>query len=129
MLPIPMTREALHTASVYPFDPAHLQSVIFHQGRADNADHTLIVDQAITLLPAELKPFFEKRRAFIVERSIDPDLWRNVGWTSEPPNHFLDLDHPAGIIDRPSRAFHRHPFHESGAGDGIGRAHSRHRHR
>jgi hypothetical protein len=40
---IPMA--ALHTASVYGFDPAHLQSVIFHQGRADDADHTLIVDQ------------------------------------------------------------------------------------
>ena len=35
----------LHSASVYAFDPARLQSVIFHQGRADDADHTLIVDQ------------------------------------------------------------------------------------
>ena len=49
----------------------------------------------IELLPAELKPLFEKRRAFIVERSIDPDLWRNVGWTDEPPNHYLDIDHEA----------------------------------
>src|SRR5689334_20434049 len=40
---IPMA--ALHTASVYAFDPAHLQSVIFHQGRADDVEHTLIVDQ------------------------------------------------------------------------------------
>jgi len=40
---IPMA--ALHAASVYAFDPARLQSVIFHQGRADDADHTLIVDQ------------------------------------------------------------------------------------
>jgi len=40
---IPMA--ALRTASVYAFDPAHLQSVIFHQGRADDAEHTLIVDQ------------------------------------------------------------------------------------
>jgi len=40
---IPLT--ALHSASVYAFDPAHLQSVIFHQGRGDNADHTLIIDQ------------------------------------------------------------------------------------
>ena len=49
----------------------------------------------IDLLPAELKPLFEQRRAFIVERSIDPDLWRNVGWAEEPPNHFLDIDHEA----------------------------------
>ena len=54
--------------------------------------HKLIADRMIALLPAELKPLFEKRRAFIVERSIDPDLWRNVGWEDEPPNHFLDID-------------------------------------
>ncbi len=57
--------------------------------------HKFIADRMIDLLPAELKPLFEKRRAFIVERSIDPDLWRNVGWTDEPPNHYLDLDHEA----------------------------------
>ena len=55
--------------------------------------HKFIVDRMIALLPAELRPLFEKRRAFIVERAIDPDLWRNVGWDEEPPNHFLDLDH------------------------------------
>jgi hypothetical protein len=54
--------------------------------------HRFIMDRAIDLLPAELKPFFESRRAFIVERSIDPDLWRTAGWTEEPPNHFLDMD-------------------------------------
>jgi hypothetical protein len=54
--------------------------------------HRYIMDRAIDLLPAELKPFFESRRAFIVERSVDPDLWRTAGWTEEPPNHFLDLD-------------------------------------
>jgi hypothetical protein len=30
-----------------------------------------------------------------VERSIDPDLWRTAGFESEPPNHFLDMDHEA----------------------------------
>ena len=54
--------------------------------------HKFIADRMIALLPAELKPLFEKRRDFIVERAIDPDLWRNVGWEEEPPNHFLDLD-------------------------------------
>jgi hypothetical protein len=57
--------------------------------------HKFIVDRMIALLPADLRPLFEKRRAFIVERAIDPDLWRNVGWEQEPPNHFLDLDHEA----------------------------------
>ena len=57
--------------------------------------HKFITDRMIELLPPELKPLFQQRRAFIVERSIDPDLWRNVGWDEEPPNHFLDLDHEA----------------------------------
>ena len=55
--------------------------------------HKFIADRMIALLPAELKPLFEKRRDFIVERSIDPDLWRTVGWEEEPPNHFLDIDY------------------------------------
>ncbi|OFW41626.1 MAG: hypothetical protein A3J29_11575 [Acidobacteria bacterium RIFCSPLOWO2_12_FULL_67_14b] len=57
--------------------------------------HKFIADRMIGLLPPELKPLFEKRRAYVVERAIDPDLWRTVGWEQEPPNHFLDLDHEA----------------------------------
>lgn len=57
--------------------------------------HRHIADRMIALLPAELRPFYESRRAFIVERSVDPDLWRSVGWDTEPPNHFLDLDFEA----------------------------------
>src|SRR6185436_8055078 len=55
--------------------------------------HKFIVDRAIDLLPPELRAIFEKRRAFVVERAIDPDLWRLAGWDAEDPNHFLDLDH------------------------------------
>ena len=54
--------------------------------------HRFIVARAIDILPDPLRPFFEANRAFIVERSIDPDLWRNAGFTEEPPNHFLDFD-------------------------------------
>ena len=57
--------------------------------------HKFIADRMIALLPPELKPLFEKRRDFIVERAIDPDLWRTVGWEEEPPNHFLDIDFAA----------------------------------
>lgn len=57
--------------------------------------HKFIADRMIELLPPELKPLFEQRRPFIVERSVDPDLWRTVGWEGEPPNHFLDMDHEA----------------------------------
>ena len=56
--------------------------------------HKFIVDRMIELLPPDLKPLFVARRAFIVERAIDPDLWRNV-WEDEAPNHFLDIDHDA----------------------------------
>jgi hypothetical protein len=56
--------------------------------------HKFIADRMIELLPPELKPLFVARRAFIVERAIDPDLWRNV-WEDEAPNHFLDMDHEA----------------------------------
>ena len=58
----------------------------------DSPAHRHIADRMIALLPAEIRPLFEARRAFIVDRSVDPDLWRNVGWDQEPPNHFLDLD-------------------------------------
>src|SRR5262249_21892625 len=40
---IPMAR--LRSASVYEFIPEQLQSVVFLQGAADAAEHTLIVDQ------------------------------------------------------------------------------------
>jgi hypothetical protein len=54
--------------------------------------HQFIVSRAIDILPEPIRPFFEANRAFIVERAIDPDLWRNAGFIEEPPNHFLDMD-------------------------------------
>lgn len=54
--------------------------------------HRMITDRAIDQLPEEIRPFFQKHRGFIVEHSVDPDLWRTGGWTEEPPRHFLDLD-------------------------------------
>ncbi|MGD9904371.1 MAG: hypothetical protein AB7U83_12975 [Vicinamibacterales bacterium] len=63
--------------------------------------HRHVADRMIELLPEALRPLYEARRAFIVDRSIDPDLWRNVGWEDEPPNHFLDLDF---------EAYGRYPF-------------------
>ena len=54
--------------------------------------HRLITGRAIDLLPNAIRPFFEKHRSFIVEHSVDPDLWRNVGFIDEPPRHYLDLD-------------------------------------
>jgi hypothetical protein len=54
--------------------------------------HRFITDRAIDLLPDPIRPFYQKHRAFIIERSVDPDLWRSAGWDEEPPRHFVDLD-------------------------------------
>lgn len=54
--------------------------------------HRFIVERAIALLPPALRPFYEKHRGFVVEHSIDPDLWRSAGFEEESPRHFLDLD-------------------------------------
>ncbi len=56
--------------------------------------HFFIMDRAIALLPPEIRPLFEKHRAEVVQRMIDPDTWRVAGFTQEDPNHFLDLDVP-----------------------------------
>ena len=56
--------------------------------------HFFIMDRAIALLPAQIRPLFEKHRAEVVQRMIDPDTWRVAGFTQEDPNHFLDLDVP-----------------------------------
>lgn len=55
--------------------------------------HKFIMDRAIGLLPAELRPFYEQHRATLVERAIDPDTWQVAGFDDqEDSHHFLDLD-------------------------------------
>ena len=55
--------------------------------------HKFIMERAIALLPPELRPLFERHRATLIERSIDPDTWRTAGFAyEEDSNHFLDLD-------------------------------------
>jgi hypothetical protein len=55
--------------------------------------HKFVMDRAIALLPAELRPIFEANRGALVERSIDPDTWQNAGFDDiESPHHFLDID-------------------------------------
>jgi hypothetical protein len=54
--------------------------------------HRFIADRAIVLLPREIRPFFDAYRTTFVEHSIDPDTYRIMGWTDEPPRHFLDMD-------------------------------------
>lgn len=54
--------------------------------------HKFIAEQVISRLPPGIRELFERQRTSFVEHSIDPDLWRNVGFEEEPPRHFLDLD-------------------------------------
>jgi hypothetical protein len=54
--------------------------------------HQYIMGRAIALLPAKIRPFFEAERASIVDRTVDPDLWRTAGWPGEAERHFVDLD-------------------------------------
>ncbi len=56
--------------------------------------HHYIMDRAIDLLPAPIKPLFDRFRVSVVERIIDPDTWRTAGFDLEDPNHFLDIDVP-----------------------------------
>ena len=54
--------------------------------------HRFITERAIDLLPLEIRPFFQTFRATVVEHAIDPDTYRTMGFTEEPPRHFLDMD-------------------------------------
>src|ERR671924_699089 len=84
--------------------------------------HKTIAEHFIALLPSELRPLFERRKAFIVERSVDPDLWRTVGFEEEPPNHFADLDYFGKYpftelphdYDRAVQKFGREVVHQQG---------------
>jgi hypothetical protein len=80
VLPLALLALALSSAR-----PAHLGAWGF-------TGHKFITEHAIDLLPPEIKPFFLKFKTTVVEHSIDPDTYRTMGWTEEPPRHFLDMD-------------------------------------
>ncbi len=58
--------------------------------------HRTLTGRALDGLSEPLRSFFADRRAFVVEHSVDPDLWRVVdargALGAEAPNHFLDID-------------------------------------
>jgi hypothetical protein len=58
------------------------------------AAHKAIMRRAIDLLPPEIKPFFVRHRDEMIARTIDPDLWRSVGWDDDH-NHFVNFGAPA----------------------------------
>jgi hypothetical protein len=57
------------------------------------AAHRFIMGRAIELLPADIRPFFERHRAELVLRVNDPDTWRVVGWPDDS-NHFVNFGRP-----------------------------------
>ncbi len=57
------------------------------------AAHRYIMDRAIALLPADIKPFFAHYHDELLVRVNDPDLWRVAGWEDDP-NHFVDFGAP-----------------------------------
>jgi hypothetical protein len=58
--------------------------------------HRFLTGRALDGLAEPIKPFFAANRGFIVEHSVDPDLWRVAALRGdlgpEDPNHFLDID-------------------------------------
>lgn len=88
--------------------PAHLHAWGFEA-------HQFVMSSAINQLPKEIRAFFEANRQFLVEHTIDPDLWRLAGFTDEPPRHFLDIDaygaYPFKDLPREyDRALEKHGF-------------------
>lgn len=76
---------------------AAMLAAVPHPARAWGMDvHRWLTGRALDALPGELKPFFAMKRAFIVEHSADPDLWRvaelKTALGDEDPNHFFDID-------------------------------------
>jgi len=61
--------------------------------------HQIVNGAAIAALPAPLRAFYQKHRAYIVEHSVDPDIDKRKdrdrmlrGEPLEGPRHYLDLD-------------------------------------
>lgn len=92
------------TASIYPFKPEYVQSVTFHQGRADDVRHTLIIDEiridddlsaATTLpVPSNVRAVGYDRHVEIQWDAVEPPaLARYVVYRSLDGNGFT----PVGI--------------------------------
>lgn len=78
---------ALRTGSVYPFRPERLETVVFHQGRADGVAHTMLVDDiriddgspvAPQRAPPDVEATGYERHAVVRWRGTDHDPWDHV---------------------------------------------------
>lgn len=85
----------MQTASIYPFRPELLTSVVFHQGKEDGAKHTLIVDDvrlvsaagilAASANPVQPLPTPQDPKATGYDRHI------LLTWSGEPQNELDDV--------------------------------------
>jgi hypothetical protein len=77
-------------------------------GAWGHAGHHLTTELAISTLPEPLRAYFRAHEAFLVEHSMDPDLWREQGRPGEGPNHFLDMDAFPDGVDRSEETHLKH---------------------
>jgi len=80
--------------------------------------HDIVTSKAISLLPDELRPFYERNERMVVALALMPDLWRDTHREEERAHHFIDLDlygTPPGFEDLPrSRKAAERKFGELG---------------
>ncbi len=104
------------------------------KGQIDEAERKAILDRI------QVAPTFDKLGDcdLVVEAASENEEVKRKIFTSAAllsqagrdrrVEYVLDLDHAPRLGDLQSRAFHRHPFHESGAAHAAGRIDPRHRH-
>ncbi len=54
--------------------------------------HRKITAAAIDRLPEPLRTFLRANARTVAEHSLDPDLWRAAGESTEGPNHYINID-------------------------------------
>ena len=118
---IPLTE--FHGASIYDFRPQYLQNVIFHQGRADGVQHTLIIDEvridADSASGSDMTPFPPKNvhavgydrhidvswdpisnpapARYVIYRSLDSKNFEPIGIQIPGKNRYTDFLGKSGI--------------------------------
>ncbi len=117
---IPMA--SFQTKSIYPFQLASVQNVVFHQGRADGKRHTLIVDefrvdddvpagQKLTAAPQNVRAIGYDRHVevrwdavksavlarYVIYRSLDGKDFQPVGIQLPGTNRYSDFLGKSGV--------------------------------
>lgn len=128
-----------NTASIYEFRPQYLENIIFHQGRADGVEHTLIVDEfrvdddpaskSATTLPVpenvhavgydrhvevRWNPIDTPRLGrYVIYRSLDSKAFEPIGIQLPGTNRYSDFLGKSGITAVYKVAASDHDYQES----------------